>query len=344
MNKLDAIDRKLLNNFQARFPLVEKPYAFTANLMGLSEDDVFKRIQRLHKLGIIRSIGHSPEPRSFGYVHILCAAEVRTDYIDSVVSYIKDIPEVTQIIKRKAAFNMWFTIVTDRSERINKILDGIKTQEGVWDLANFAADHYFKVNSFFDFSPNRDSRNFMPQEAWENEISRYFNFNSKNKTLTDHEYDILKVLSKGIPISKTPFKDLEKTLNMSSKEIISFIQDAYDNGVIRKFGTFIGHKQAGFIANTLVVWEVSEDEIIEIGKRIARYSCVTRCYARPGIERWQYQIYTNIQGRFEEEILRYVNRIAYLERIQSWRILYSEKEYKNTTPYFLRIDPLVIDS
>jgi len=49
--QLDGIDKKLLNEIQWVFPLVDRPYLEIANRHGISEQDAMHRIKALKKKG-----------------------------------------------------------------------------------------------------------------------------------------------------------------------------------------------------------------------------------------------------------------------------------------------------
>jgi len=53
----DALDHRLLNEFQRDFPLVERPYAALAARLGASEAAVMARCARLLQEGAISRVG-----------------------------------------------------------------------------------------------------------------------------------------------------------------------------------------------------------------------------------------------------------------------------------------------
>jgi len=57
MPSMDDTDRDILNRIQSDFPITSHPYLAIANDMGLSENDVIKRLASLKKNKIIRRIG-----------------------------------------------------------------------------------------------------------------------------------------------------------------------------------------------------------------------------------------------------------------------------------------------
>src|SRR5215207_9584664 len=77
--QLDAVDKKLLNEIQWVFPLVDRPYLEIAKRYDISEEDVMRRIAFMKNMGIIRQINAIFDTRRLGYKSALVAFAVRPD-------------------------------------------------------------------------------------------------------------------------------------------------------------------------------------------------------------------------------------------------------------------------
>ncbi len=66
MSLLDEIDRRIVQETQDGLPLVPQPYHAVAEALGLSPDDVIKRMQRMLDTGMIRRIGAVPNHYRLG--------------------------------------------------------------------------------------------------------------------------------------------------------------------------------------------------------------------------------------------------------------------------------------
>ena len=51
MSELNDLDRAILNRIQSDFPLTSRPYMSIADEVGISEDDILKRLARLKEKG-----------------------------------------------------------------------------------------------------------------------------------------------------------------------------------------------------------------------------------------------------------------------------------------------------
>ncbi|MEA2441006.1 MAG: siroheme decarboxylase, partial [Thermoleophilaceae bacterium] len=73
---LDELDKKLLNLMQGSFPIEPRPYARVAELAGVPEDEVMRRVQDLIDDRIIRQVTPIFDTRALGYASMLVAAKV----------------------------------------------------------------------------------------------------------------------------------------------------------------------------------------------------------------------------------------------------------------------------
>jgi siroheme decarboxylase len=65
---LDAIDRQIIVATQSGLPRVARPYHAIALQLGLTAEDVMRRLQRMLDTGIIRRIGAVPNHYALGYL------------------------------------------------------------------------------------------------------------------------------------------------------------------------------------------------------------------------------------------------------------------------------------
>jgi DNA-binding Lrp family transcriptional regulator len=142
---MDDSDRKILGTIQSDFPLSRRPYRDLSDRLGLSEEEIFGRVKRLRKEGIIRRIGGSFDSRCLGFTTTLCAAKVPDNRIMLFVEEVNKYPGVTHNYLREHEYNVWFTlVVTDRRE-VDKLIGEIIRSTGVREVINLPATRTFKV-------------------------------------------------------------------------------------------------------------------------------------------------------------------------------------------------------
>ena len=148
---------------------------------------------------------------------------------------------------------------------------------------------------------------------------------------------ILAVLEMGIPLKLNPFKDIADEMDITEEEVVDRIRSMIEQGIIRRIGARINHRNLGIIYNAMVVWKVPDHLIDKTGIIMAGYSEVTHCYERECIPgRWEYNVYTVLHGYSKEEVERHIRQISVLTGITDYDILYSIKELKRTPPGIYR--------
>ena len=149
MPEIDDVDKAVLNRIQSDFPITSRPYRTIAEDLGLSEDEVLKRVSRLKASGIIRRIGGNFSPEKLGFVSTLCAAKVPEDKISQFAEVVNRYPGVTHNYRRENTFNIWFTFIAPKMDEINANLEQIAAETGVTDILNLPATRVFKIRAEF---------------------------------------------------------------------------------------------------------------------------------------------------------------------------------------------------
>lgn len=150
MSELNDLDRAILNRIQSDFPFTSRPYMSIADEVGISEDDILKRLARLKEKGIIRRIGGNFVPNRLGFVSTLCAAKVPEDMIESFAKIVNRYPGVTHNYLRDNKYNIWFTFIAPSMEVIEANLENISKETGISDIINLPATKVFKIKAHFD--------------------------------------------------------------------------------------------------------------------------------------------------------------------------------------------------
>ena len=150
MSPMDEIDKEILNRIQSDFPMTPRPYLSIADDLGLSENDVLKRVIRLKNERIIRRIGGNFVPNKLGFVSTLCAARVPEDKIEEFAGEVNCYSGVTHNYRRDNEFNIWFTFIAPSMEEIEENLEKISQKTGITDIINLPATDVFKIKAQFD--------------------------------------------------------------------------------------------------------------------------------------------------------------------------------------------------
>lgn len=107
---LAPVDALLIRRLHGGFPLSERPFADVAQELGLSEDEVIRRLQVLLDDGTLSRFGPLFQIERAGGQFVLAALKVPEDRYDAVAAQVNALPEVAHNYRREHALNMWFVI------------------------------------------------------------------------------------------------------------------------------------------------------------------------------------------------------------------------------------------
>ena len=151
---MDNIDRRILQELQDDFPLRERPYDIVADRLQITREDLWDRIQRMLDNGVIRRIGASIDSRKFGFRSTLAAVSVEPEIVERAAEVIGRFHEVTHSYLRDDVFNIWFTIIAVDDERIEEILEQIRSSLSLEKskVLNLPVRQLFKLDARFGVS------------------------------------------------------------------------------------------------------------------------------------------------------------------------------------------------
>ena len=152
---IDDLDRRILNALQHDFPLCARPYDVLAQRLGVEAEVLWRRVTALLDTGVIRRLGASFDSRILGFSSTLAAIRVRPERVDLATQTIGRYPEVTHSYLRDHEFNIWFTIIAAGEQRLNEILQEVRTELSLdaSDVMNLPMKRLFKLDARFAAPP-----------------------------------------------------------------------------------------------------------------------------------------------------------------------------------------------
>ena len=141
-DQLDALDRRLLNDFQSGIPLSPRPFALIAERLAVSEQEVIERLRRLTAAGAVSRVGPVFRPKRVG-VSTLAAMSVPAERLAAVAALVNTYPEVNHNYEREHRFNLWFVLTAPDQASLARVLEEIGRRAGlpVMDLPMLAEYH-----------------------------------------------------------------------------------------------------------------------------------------------------------------------------------------------------------
>ena len=155
---LDRTDKAVLLRLQVGFPLHSRPFRMLGDALGVPEQEIMQRVQRLKDEGYIRTIRATFDVERMGAVSTLVAACVEPDRIEQVAAALNEHPEITHNYERRQVYgqgmpcpyNLWFTIIADSRARIDELLEQTRGLEGVKEVLEVPTLRRFKIAAVFD--------------------------------------------------------------------------------------------------------------------------------------------------------------------------------------------------
>ena len=124
------VERRLLDEFQRDFPLVPRPYAEIGEPLGLREDAVLGRFEKLKAAKAISRIGAIVAPQRVGW-STLAAMAVPSDRLDEVAELVSGFEAVNHNYEREHRFNLWFVVTGRDQAEVADVLAQIETASGL---------------------------------------------------------------------------------------------------------------------------------------------------------------------------------------------------------------------
>lgn len=139
---MDDTDRAIINALQGGFPLCERPYLEVASRLGLAEEELIARLEKLRADKTLTRFGPLYNAERMGGAFTLAALSVPEERFDAVAEQVNALPQVAHNYRREHKLNMWFVLATDTREGIAEAIRLIEEQTGL-QVFNFPKEEEF---------------------------------------------------------------------------------------------------------------------------------------------------------------------------------------------------------
>ena len=141
---------------------------------------------------------------------------------------------------------------------------------------------------------------------------------------------LLEQVQLGLPVCSRPYAEIGVRIDMPETEVIERLTQLKQQGLIKRMGVIVKHQQLGYRANAMIVWNVPDDLIKQLGGHISRFSFVTLCYQRPRQPGWPYNLYCMIHGKDKATVLNQLEQLVDACRLSAFdkEILFSRRCFK----------------
>ncbi|MDO8442463.1 MAG: Lrp/AsnC family transcriptional regulator [Polaromonas sp.] len=314
---LGELEFKLLNDFQRDFPLVARPFAELASRLGVDEATVIEVLRSMRKRGLVSRIGAVFRPNVVG-VSALAALAVPASRLEEVAAQISALTEINHNYQREHRFNLWFVATTSSTEHLHAIFQKIEIACGCGSVLVLPLLEQFHIDLGFGLAP-ASPHEFQRDPKVAPEVAAI--------ELSEAERAFVAVLQKGLPLIARPFA----ALGWAEAEAMALLSRWTGTGVISRFGVVVRHHELGYTANAMVVWDVPDAVVGQVGRSIADSGRVSLCYRRPrALPHWPYNLFCMIHGKDRHEVEQRIATLAQACGLDAYpfEVLFSCRRFK----------------
>ena len=217
---------------------------------------------------------------------------------------------------------MWFTIAVEHDSHLGLqgTLEVLQRLTGAESIRQLPTLQLFKIR--MDLAMESDTEALASPGA-----------QSAPAPLEAIDYDerdiaVIRATQGDLPVIPEPFAPAAAALGIDERALLDHLTAMRERGLLRRVAAILYHRRAGFSANGMGVWKVPEEQIDEIGPRMASFRGISHCYQRPTYADWPYSVFTMAHGRSKEECDAVLDAIAADTGIEERATLYSSTEFK----------------
>lgn len=332
--KLDTLDKELLQQMQDKFPVDKRPWAEIGGRLGIAEEEVLLRSQRLFSDGVIRKLRTILDAQKLGSCSsTLMAMRVPADKMEEVVSVVNEYMSVTHNYQREHDYNLWFTVTTCGGKDLRSTVEEIKGRTGIpdSDVLDLPTLHVFKIDVRFKFTEFKDDVEVENKNELV-EMNVITSINTDTDDPDEIDQAILRTTQDGIPLVKEPFGEIAKEAGITTDVAIARLRRLISSGVIKRLGISVNQRKVGIVANAVVAWKVPHEQVESVGNLLSSYKEVTHCYERVTIPgKWEHNLFTVIHGYSRDSVEEMAKRMSEAVGIREYLVMFSNEQFKRTS-------------
>ncbi|WP_254279125.1 siroheme decarboxylase subunit beta [Haloarcula marina] len=305
--RIDDVDAALIDEYQSDFPVRERPFEAVGEELGISDAEALERVERLRESGVFRRFGAVLNPPVIGS-STLAAVSASEDRFETVAEIINEYRQVNHNYARDHEWNMWFVVTAGSREKRDEILADIESRTGCAVLTLPMLTDYYIDLEFPVVNGDRFARESI--EGTDASATRISEDATADFSALDRR--LLLAIQEGFPLTATPYRDIAAAVDADVTDVLAAIERLRDDGCIKRIGCVVNHITTGFDNNCMVVWDLPDERLDELGQRVGELPYVTLCYHRPRRpeQNWSYNLFTMIHGRDADAVDAKIDELA----------------------------------
>ncbi|WP_415845555.1 AsnC family protein [Stutzerimonas zhaodongensis] len=132
-----------------------------------------------------------------------------------------------------------------------------------------------------------------------------------NSVLNDLQaMQLRRLLEAGLPLAARPYQVLAERLGASEDAVLEQVRLWNESGLFRRVGLVIKHRAMGFRANAMLVMDIPDEQVDEVGRKLGEAAGVNLCYQRPRrLPDWPYNLFCMVHGRERQQVCQLIDAL-----------------------------------
>ncbi len=142
---------------------------------------------------------------------------------------------------------------------------------------------------------------------------------------------LLSAIENGLPLVSEPYRQIAEQLGLSEDEVIIRLIRLTEDKIIKRFGLVVRHHELGYRANAMVVWDVPDKSVDNVGRQAAAKDYVTLCYRRPRrMPKWPFNLFCMIHGKDRVAVRKLIDQLNHETELGAYpsSVLFSRRRFK----------------
>jgi DNA-binding Lrp family transcriptional regulator len=140
-----------------------------------------------------------------------------------------------------------------------------------------------------------------------------------------------RLLEAGLPLAARPYQVLAERLGASEDAVLEQVRLWSESGLFRRVGLVIKHRAMGFRANAMLVMDIPDEQVDEVGRKLGEAAGVNLCYQRPRrLPDWPYNLFCMVHGRERQQVCELIDALLAAHGLSDvpHQLLFSTRAFK----------------
>lgn len=312
MAALSQDEKRLLNDYQRDFPLTSAPFATLAQQLDKSEQWILDTLSSYKSHGLVTRVGPVFAPNRVGS-STLVAMAIPSEFLDEIAEVVSSYPEVNHNYEREHHYNLWYVLTAPDTHHRDRTLDDICKTTGYEAISlPMVASYHIDLGFKLKWKGKDETLQQQRDRSDENLVAASDSVVPIGQDISNSISDrLVAAIQGGLPFVSRPYEKIAEQIGITEADCIQRLQNWLDNGTINRFGVVVRHRELGYRANAMVVWDIADEQVAQVGRCFAEFDNINLCYQRPRhLPQWRYNLFCMIHGQDREEVMQRVEQLA----------------------------------